>query len=240
MIKERINFSVDNETVRGTLFRNEKLEGQVPGVILAHGMTSNEINYGPLAEDLANNDIIGMTINLRAHGDSDGDFSKMTVAAAVNDLLVAYDYLVSTGLVDPKRIGLSGTSVSAVLVALAARKRDVKSIVMRVPAVYTEEMMHYSFEQTMLNEADMFGKITNPEDTPAVEAIANFEGKLLVILSENDQILSARLTESYFKEATAASKRQIAIIPDATHNLSNPEWRTQYKDLLVNWFVKTL
>jgi len=128
----------------------------IPAVMTFHGMTSSETGYIPLASALSARGIAGLTVNMRGHGNSEGDFKTATVSEAVNDALAAYDFLTSQPGIDRNRIGVVGSSVGAILAALATERRSIASLVLRAPAAYTEQMMKISMAETMINEDRQF------------------------------------------------------------------------------------
>ena len=89
---QKVSFKSGDVTIRGTLAVPNEGNKPFPGVIIFHGMTSSEAGYIPLIETLARNGIAGLAINMRGHGDSEGDFNKATVAEAINDAVAAYDF----------------------------------------------------------------------------------------------------------------------------------------------------
>jgi esterase/lipase len=100
-----------------------------PGVIFFHGLTSNENGYIPFAEKLAEHGIVGLTLSVRGHGESEGDFSILTVNDVIQDGLNAYDFFSKYDFIDPDRIGLLGKSVGGAIVSCVSAQRKVKVII---------------------------------------------------------------------------------------------------------------
>lgn len=203
-------------------------------------MTSSEVGYIPLAAALAEQGIAGLAVNMRGHGESEGDFHKATVAEATNDALAAYDFLAAQPSIDASKIGMVGSSVGAILAAMATAQRSIASLVFRAPAAYTEQMMQISMAETMTNEGRQFHEIKSLESTPAGHAIADFEGSLLVVASEKDAIIPPAVTEGYINIAAKASKKHLMVIEGATHTLTDPAWKDTFTQVAVEWFKGTL
>jgi esterase/lipase len=227
---QKISFQSNGLTIRGTF----------PGVIIFHGMTSSQTGHIPLAAILAENGIAGLAISMRGHDGSEGDFNKATVAEATNDAVAAYDFLVAQPGIDAARIGLVGSSVGAILSSLATEKRDIRSLVFRAPAAYTEKMMQLSMADTMTNESRQFHEIKQLKNTPAGHAIANFNGSLLVVASENDAIIPPVITRGYINIADKAKQKKHIVIKGATHTLTETKWKQTFSDATVRWFTDTL
>jgi esterase/lipase len=240
VIKEKITFLSENQKIRGTLWKPAEIKNKVPGVIFFHGMTSSEKGYIPIAERLSKLGICAMTLSIRGHGESDGDFSKLTVKNAICDGLNAYDFLVKHSFVDNNKIGLCGSSVGGVIVSMVAKKRKVKSLILKAPAAYTKKMMNMLYPQTMLREARMFKEIQNISDAPPIKAISHFKGSLLAIISEKDNIIPIEIPKAYLSTAKKASSRREVIIKDADHALTKKKWKQKFINEMASWFKATL
>jgi len=237
---QKVTFQSNGLSIHGTLVKPSSHEKPYPGIIIFHGMTSSEKGYIPLAEGLADQEIAGLAISMRGHGESDGDFNKATVAEAINDGIAAYDFLVSQPGIDANRIGLVGSSVGAILAAITSSQRTVQSIVFRAPAAYTTQMMQLSMAGTMLNESNQFHEITDLASTPAGKAITNFSGSLLVIASENDTMIPSKITKGYFYISRRLKQKEYFVIKNAPHQLKDQKQKQILFDKTVEWFKQTL
>lgn len=240
MKTEKISFLSGGQRIDGTLIMPDNSGLKVPGVIFFHGMTSNEERYIPLAQRLAQTGIAGLALSLRGHRTSEGDFNKLTINNMLKDGLAAYDFLINQPDIDPGRIGICGASVGAAIASLVSTERKVKSLVLRAPATYTDEMMKMTFSQVMTGEERRFNQLEGINNTPAVKAIKQFEGNLLVVISENDHIIPYSIPESYFSEAKKSMIKDIITIKGATHNLANDSWREKFIEETIKWFEETL
>ena len=236
----KISFLSGGQQVEGTLITPKVMDGKKPGVVFFHGMTSSEDGYIPIAERLAESGIVGMTLSIRGHGNSEGNFDDFTVADGVEDGLNAYDFFARYDFIDINRIGLCGASVGAAISSMVAEQRAVQSLVLRVPATYTDEMMEMTYREIMLDEETIFSKISNIPETPAIRAISEFTGSVLIITSEKDVASKANDALIFLLKAQKAKRKEQIEIPEATHNLSDELWRQQFIDLTINWFVETL
>lgn len=235
-----ISFQSEGQRVDGHLFIPLSGGEKYPGVLLLHGLTSSEANYIPIAERLSQNGIAAMTINMRGHGTSEGDCKVLSINDGVDDGLVAFDFFIKQEGVDKEKIGICGASFGATVAAMIAGKRNVNSMVLRAPATYTVDMMNTTNEKIMEHEKRLFFEISDPLDTPPLQAIQKFKGDLLVIASENDMIIPKRIPEAYLSAALTQNK-ELRVIAGASHNLNkNESWRKQFIDWSVDWFRNTL
>ena len=236
----KISFLSGGQQIEGTLITPKVMDGKKPGVVFFHGMTSSEDGYIPIAEKLAESGIVGMTLSIRGHGNSEGNFDDITVADGAEDGLNAYDFFARYDFIDKNRIGLCGASLGAVISTMVVKQRAVQSLVLRVPATYTDEMMGMTYREIMLDEEKIFSKISNIAETPAIRAISEFTGSVLIITSEKDVVIPVIIPREYFLKAQKAKRKQQIEIPGATHNLTDNVWRQQFIDETVKWFVETL
>lgn len=236
---QKIQFNSEGKQIRGTLVTPTRMKSKNPGVIFFHGLTSSEKGYIPFAEKLAEHGVVGMTLSVRGHGESEGDFSELTVSDLILDGLNAYDLFANYDFIDPNRIGLLGKSVGGAIVSCVSEQRKVKSILLSMPAAYTDDMMRMPFPQIQAKVYEIFQNIRNITDTKAYQAIAKFEGELLVVIADKDDIVPLDITSGYFRVAKKAHKKERVIIKSSLHVLGK-EGRKQFEDELTRWFVKTL
>ena len=203
-------------------------------------MTSSEKGYIPIAEKLSKHGICAMSLSIRGHGDSEGNFDKLTVKNAVQDGLNAYDFLTKYKFIDKNKIGLCGSSVGAVIVSIVSQKRKVRSLILKAPAAYTTQMMNMNYGQTMLREDKQFKEIKNLTETPAFKAISKFTGSLLAIISEKDLIIPIKIPLLYLSHAKKALEKKKIIIKNADHSLTNTKWKNQFTHEMILWFKDTL
>lgn len=236
---ERIHFQSGGQRIDGTLVAPRKMQKKNPGIVFFHGMTSSEKGYIPIAERLAQHGIVGMTLSIRGHGTSEGDFNALTVNDAVVDGLSAFDFFARYDFIDQSRVGLCGGSVGAAITAMVSADKEVKSMILRAPATYTEEMMKMTFQEIMSEEGQIFRRMSNISDTPPVRAIAQFKGDLLVVTSENDAVIPVAVPTQYLLEARQTKSKKLIQIDGAEHNLTGDK-REQFIDEVVRWFVSTI
>jgi len=236
---EKIHFQSLNQTVNGTLF-TPKSKARVLGVIFFHGMTSSEKRYLDIAERVSEKGIACLTVNLRGHGDRSNKFDVGKVSEAVGDGIAAYDFFSKHDFIDDTRIGICGASFGGAVAALLSNQRKVKSLILRAPATYTYEMMDWTFKKIMSHEGSLFHEMKDVDKTPAVAALSNFDGSLLVVESENDTIIPKEVSEAFLSAAVKVKKKSKHVIRDATHNLADEIWREEFINLTVEWFSKTL
>lgn len=106
-----------------------------PVVLMCHGLGGHKVGryrmYVILSEQLSKRGIASLRIDFRGSGDSEGDFSEMTLSGEVSDALKGVDYLLHTPHlgIDTSRMGIFGRSVGGTVAMMTAEKaRKFKSI----------------------------------------------------------------------------------------------------------------
>lgn len=120
-VSERpVNFGSRGIQLNGTLFMpSDASKGhRLPGAVMCHGYGGDQVAFENSARALASEGIIALTFDFRGHGSSGGTLD----GSIVNDVIDAWDFLLSQPEVDPKSMGLIGHSMGAFSAILAAGK----------------------------------------------------------------------------------------------------------------------
>lgn len=138
-------------------------------VILAHGITveKNEGGfYRRLANLLAKNQLTSLRFDFRGHGDSSGEFSKITIKGEINDLSAAVNLLKAIGY---KKIAIVGTSFGASVAVLYAKRKPatISSLTLLCPVLdykrtFLEPETEWAqqwFTQKAISKAKQTGKL---------------------------------------------------------------------------------
>ncbi len=235
-----VTFSSHGEEVHGTLIIPQKLKNKNPGVVLIHGFGSNEKNYIPLGERLAEIGIVAFTINLRGHKGNNNVEDFLKVKDGFEDGLASFDFLTSFEFIDKERIGICGASFGGGICAYVSGRRKVKSIVLRAPATYSDYLLNLTLPEILKEEGDKFNNMENIFDTIPIKSLEEFKGYLLIITSENDEVIPKRMTDAFLHAARNAAHKDLTKIKDATHGLDNDIWKEKFRHLTIDWFQKTL
>jgi len=97
---------------------------RAPALLICHGFTGDKVEnhfiFVKMARRLADAGFFAMRFDFRGSGESEGDFSDMTVPAEIDDARVALAWLRAQPEVDPKRVSLLGLPKCTNLVARSA------------------------------------------------------------------------------------------------------------------------
>jgi len=69
----------------------------------------------------------------------------------------------------------------------------------------------------------------------ALEACSQFNGDVLIVESEHDEIIPASATANYRTAFATARSVTVRVIEGADHALSDQQWQNAYTSLLTDW-----
>ncbi|SEI74537.1 hypothetical protein SAMN04488058_101499 [Deinococcus reticulitermitis] len=134
-------FSVNGQRLYGMLHTPDEpppAQGW-PSVALLHGFTGNRVenhrSFVLLARRLAASGVAALRFDFRGSGESQGDFSEMTVTGEVEDAGAACAYLRRQPGLDPERVMLLGFSMGGLVAALAAPQVRPHRLALWAPAL---------------------------------------------------------------------------------------------------------
>jgi uncharacterized protein len=159
------------------------LSERAPGMLFVHGWCGNQAQYLARARVVAALGCVCLTFDLRGDEKSSVRHDTVTREHSLHDVLAAYDVLAGCGAVDPKRIGLVGSSNGAYMSALATVLRPARWLALRAPAIYKDADWHIP-KRTLHQDPDFGGyrrRTHRPIDNRALDACAKFVGDVLVV-----------------------------------------------------------
>ena len=149
--REEIYFPSGDLKLHGVIYLPEG-EGRFPGVVMCHGMASDQRSMRPCAQQLARKGIAAFSIDLRGHGRSEGTMD----GGIGQDVVSAYNFLKNHVNVDSERIGLAGHSLGALACLYAASAvNGAKALVLL--SIPSDVGSIAEFWQPMRKEAERLG-----------------------------------------------------------------------------------
>jgi hypothetical protein len=80
----------------------------------------------------------------------------------------------------------------------------------------------------------------HPHESRALRACAAFEGDVLVVESEHDNVIPHQVIVNYRAAFTSTHSLTYRVMKEADHALSRPECQQAYNALLVGWLAEML
>ena len=229
------------------------VEGQkCPVVIMMHGFMGNK--DGMLekltADKLAQNGIATVKFDFNGHGESEGEFSGMTVPNEIEDAKLVYEYVKSLPFAGD--IALTGHSQGGVVASMTAGDLGadgVKCVVLLAPAaVLRDDAIRGSTMGARYNPLDppasvqLFpGKNLGGEyirtafSLPIYETAKKYTGPACIIHGTGDQVVPYTYGERYHYIWPGS---ELHIIPAADHMFSKDMQKAV--DLMVAFLLRNL
>ena len=258
MIERPIVFYNKGQQINGILHAPMDYDAPCPAVAFFHGFTGTKVEphriFVKTARELATIGFYALRFDFRGSGDSEGDFSEMTIGGEISDAIKSIDVLTAMQGVDTERIGILGLSMGGCVAACVSGQDDrVKSTVMWAPLSddppdRREEILERSKhtptpEEIAQANANVVGKAFY-EELPNISPssiIQQFKGPLLVIHGNGDDVVPVSHGKRYYelmRERDALT--ELEIIDEADHTFNTVGWEQAVIAKSVAWFQKTL
>ena len=239
-VMKQVEFVVGKNTLKGALFFPDALKEKNPAILFIHGWTGKKLTSYQYAKALAKLGYISLLFDLRGHGESEGDINTATTKEFLDDVLAAYDYLRSVPGVDQDNISVVGSSYGGYLGSMLTAKRKVKRLALRVPADYANDLFNQSkMKTTGKTTSEIFAwraVVRKPPETFALEAISHFDGDVLIIEAEKDDVVHFQTLHNYRDAIKNQKKVTYVIMNGASHSARDGSFRDQIENILVAWF----
>jgi len=221
-----------------------------PITVLCHGFASSKDRkfFVKMEKSLNKNKISTFRFDFFGHGESEGRFEDITVSEAVDDILLAINFLKVKGF---KKIGVLGSSFGGISSLMAASKtKDIFFLVLRSPVSnYTEQKVHdmgwkeldrwknegYTYYETgdgrklKLN----YGFFQDFEKNNGYKAARKIKIPTLIIHGDKDESVPVKQS---IKSAKLIKGCRLEIIRGADHRYTDPKhFKKMYK--LVTEFI---
>jgi pimeloyl-ACP methyl ester carboxylesterase len=230
------------QPLQGKLLVPSELTGRRPGVLFVHGWGDSQRRNVGTARALVDLGCVCLTFNLRGHGRTRVDIDTVTRADNLLDTFAAYDLLAGQPHVDPTRIGVVGSSYGGYLAILASLERPIRFLALCVPAIYQDADFDRPKRELNLDpslSAYRRRRLT-PAQNRALASASKFEGDVLIVESERDEVIPSQVIVNYRDAFTGAASLVHEVLRDADHGLSREDWRRAYGALLLDWFRRRL
>jgi esterase/lipase len=191
-----------------------------------------------LAEQLATQGYVCLTFDMRGHGASEGNHTVSSRKDFRDDVLAAYDFLVSQEEVDANRVIVIGSSFGSYMAALLSSKRKLAGLVLRVPADYRDEGFNEPLydQRTQWEHSEWKKQAHGSSETAALCAVNAFRGDVLVVEAEKDEIVPAATVHSYVTATQNAKSTKHVVMKGAPHSISRfPEFQQEFKAIVIKW-----
>lgn len=232
-----------------------------PVILFCHGLAGHKIGryriYVELSNLLCSKGIATLRMDFRGSGDSEGDFSAMTLEGEVSDACLGLNFLENYPDVDPSRIAIFGRSMgSAVALMAANRYQKTKSICLWAP-IYNANDWRDKWKRLHSEKLDASHKeelMTIEGQTPGYEFykqlfsmnldhdIASLNASPMMIIHGNqDQMVKSEHSEQILKNRLhATGQTKFIQLPNSDHHFSDLSERKIAVAETCAWYEETL
>ncbi|KKQ26135.1 MAG: Dipeptidylaminopeptidase/acylaminoacyl-peptidase [Microgenomates group bacterium GW2011_GWC1_37_12b] len=249
-----------------TIPKGNKPANGYPAVVFVHGYIAPTIyktteRYGDYVNYLARNGFVVFKIDLRGHGDSEGDASGAYYSADyVVDTLNAYSALQNFDVVNPKTIGLWGHSMSGNVVFRAFTvKPEIPAVVIWAGSGYSyTDLQEYrisdnSYRPPLQNTQrarkrqllrDAHGDFNSNSEfwkqVVPTNYVNDLKGAIQLNHAINDNVVSIEYSRNLEKIlGTTNIFHELNEYPSGGHNITGPYFVTAMQNT-VNFYKKYL
>jgi dienelactone hydrolase len=209
-----------------------------------HGGTRNEAGgFTSVAEGLAARGVATIRMDFPGCGDSTESFTHNNLTNMLTDIQASRDYALAQSHIDADRVGLLGFSMGGRMVLmLSSTEFDYKAIATWAPAgahgsdteidftggpqAYarlrdTANAEGYVDFTTVWGQHQQLGAqwFADLEQSNPMDAIRNFEGALLVLYGDLDEVVPPRIPEAVIAAATSSNEVVRHVVIGAGHGL---------------------
>ncbi|HYG06091.1 MAG TPA: alpha/beta fold hydrolase [Stenotrophomonas sp.] len=212
----------------------------MPGVLFVHGWGGKQQHNLVRAREAVGLGCICLTFDLRGHEGLVSMRETVTRPQNLADVIAAYDHLATLPYVDPGAIAVVGLSYGGYLSALLTAQRPVAWLALRSPALYRDA--HWDAPKVALNREpglmDYRRSVIEAQDNRALAACALFEGDVLLVEAECDQIVPHQVMRNYANAFARARSVTSRLIAGADHALTDKAHQQAYTRYLIDWLTE--
>lgn len=180
-LREAVTFENNGEKIFGIIHRPLKPLKSCPAVLICPGFQGSKSGkfrlFVNLAKQLAKHGVVVLRFDYRGSGDSEGEFSDLTLEGKISDALTCLNFLSQDAQVDPERIGLLGRSLGgAVSILTANRFKKIKSLVLWAPVFKSDpwRQLYEALQSNKLEGQDLAMLKRLPAHIPNLEFLTQF------------------------------------------------------------------
>ena len=232
----------------------------VPAIVICPGFAGSKCGkfrlFVTLGKELAKRGIAVLRFDYRGAGDSEGEFSEITLEGKISDTLKCLDFLAHDPRIDADRLGLLGRSLGGAIAVLAAgRYKTIKSLALWAP-VFKSDPWRELWESFKSNKLDQAKKemIRNlPANIPNLEFLNQFfkldlqqelqrikQIPLLHIHGELDRMVKIEHAKAYEQAREGSNNTRFVQLPRTDHDFSDLDEQITAIQETCKWYQETL
>jgi len=253
-----VRFKSGAENLAGAFHRPPRVRKRVPGILFLHGFGGNRIGhrrlYVNMARFLERNGFACLRFDFAGCGESEGNFERTRPSSQLKDAGNALRFLRSRPEVDPKRIGIIGSSMGGcIALALAGQRTQIKSLVLWAGFARADRIVGANLDRkarqllSAEGRLDIGGEFIGEKffrealRLNVLEKPAALRCKLCIIHGSEDTTVPPSESVLIYRRALQDGiEAEHHLIEGADHSFSRAHWRRELYSRTHAWFRKTL
>lgn len=215
-------------------------EGKSSEVLLVLvGWSSNKNNYKDLLSTIVEQTgSSALVIDYTGHGESPFKLDDLTPAQNFLEVIQAFEWLKQNH--PEKTINVMGTSYGGYLAAQLTKYRVFSKLVLRVPALYLPEDFYTKWKEMEWDRHRLAyrSNAKSVAEHPMLKRAANFKGKTLVVVHENDELVPRETTDGFIKTFNADTYIAKGFGHSFADELDKRDKILEYQKAITDWLNK--
>lgn len=245
-----VTFQVDGRNLSGIFHFPLTINKQTPAIVFAHGFIGNKVGEHRLfvkaARYFASRGYTVFRFDFSGCGESDGDYSDVTLTKQITELQAAIDYVSSIPQVDANNITVIGHSLGGAVSSLTVpNNKHINKLVLWSPVAHPYEnitaitgsnAVHESLEKGIYDyhgfhlSANFFQDLKKHQP---LQKIQSYHGHFLLIHAEEDEDVPKENGWEYY-HAVQQSKT-IHLIKKSDHTFSSYSFEEELFQATYAW-----
>jgi len=237
--QEAVELPVGGLTLRGMLHR-PAAPGRYPAVVFYHGFTGQKAEKNFLfvrfSRLLASLGFVCARFDFSGSGESDGDFTAMTLSGEVAEAKGILGYTAGLPFVDPGRVFLLGLSMGGAIASIVAgdEPEKVKGLVLWAPAGTMPELIKAMVTPERSAELEEDGRLdlgglclgrsflADLAGWDIYGRAVGFPGPVLIVHGDADQTVPIAASHRY--KEIYGPRAVLHVLPGADHTFNRTAW----------------
>ncbi|MDO5017671.1 MAG: alpha/beta fold hydrolase [Lagierella massiliensis] len=233
--------------IRGVLNYNEKLDNNKT-ILILHGFTGNKLGnsffYVRMSKEFVKKGYKVFRFDFTGSGESDGDFSQMTLSSEISDLDCIWNYINNLDIVRNNEIYIIGHSMGGLIATLTAHNYNPDKIVLLAPANNMKDLLNDWISQekgeskshTFKHQGFLLKRsfINDFNKCYPLHEAKKYKNPVLIMIGDKDPIITLDICEKT-KEAFGTNC-QLKVIEGADHSFVDFDIRTSMIEDILKFF----
>lgn len=203
-------FTVDFD--KAQLVGDIQPDGAIPEVLFLHGAgLADRKRYDYIRQSLAKEEIASIAFDFIGHGETGGDLSASSLRERTDQANAVIDTLSL-----PQPFSVVAGSMSAHTAIQLTQFHEINTLILLVPGIYREDVYDQAFNDTF---SEKIREEKSWELSDVFEILGSFDGKLLIIAAEKDEVVPAEIPQRLYDAAKYAQSRTIHTVKGASHKI---------------------